>query len=74
MEYKANNEIYIEEEPLMTIEEVAAVLNVSSGTLYRWRKAGNHPLMNDMAIQLGPQIYRWRRADVDKWITGLLNH
>lgn len=74
MEYTMNNEIYIEDEPLMTIADVAAALSLSTATLYEWRTRGDHPLMNDKAIQLGAHSPRWRRSDVNDWIAGLLNH
>jgi len=51
-------------EDLMTTAEVADALRVSETTVKRWRarKYGPAPL------QLGPQIYRYLRADVLAWV------
>lgn len=50
--------------PLLTIDEVAALLNVPKQTLYRWRHAGKGP----PAIALEGRMLRWRPADVDGWL------
>lgn len=51
-------------EPLLTIKELAARLQVGVSTLYRWRSDGK-PL--PPAIRLGGAV-RWRPEDVDAWI------
>ena len=46
---------------LMTDKEVAAAMNVSRPTLWRWRKkVPNFP----QPIKIGPRAVRYRRADI----------
>jgi excisionase family DNA binding protein len=49
--------------PLLTIEEVAAVLRVPVDTLYYWRSTGYGP----QALKVGKYL-RWRPVDVEAWI------
>ena len=54
-------------EPLATLEEVAAYLNVPSRTLYAWRYRGEGP----SGFRIGRHVrYRW--ADVEIWIENRL--
>lgn len=50
--------------PLMTIDELAAYLNVRPATIRAWRLNGTGPT----AVRVGGSL-RWRQADVDAWIT-----
>lgn len=50
--------------PLMTIDELAAYLNVRPATIRAWRLNGTGPT----PIRVGGSL-RWRQADVDAWIT-----
>lgn len=49
---------------LISIAEVMSILDVSRPTLYRWIASGRFP----KAIALGPQVRRWLRSDVEKWV------
>ncbi|MBL8857578.1 MAG: helix-turn-helix domain-containing protein [Planctomycetes bacterium] len=48
---------------LLTIEDLAALLRVTTRTLRTWRHAGESPQGIEIAGAL-----RWRRADVDAWL------
>ena len=48
---------------LLTVEEVAARLRISPGSLYNLRYGSAAP----PAIRIGSRL-RWRRADVEAWI------
>ena len=50
--------------PLLTINEVAAVLGVSRQRLYAWRHEGKGP----PAIQLEGRLLRYRQTDLDTWL------
>ena len=49
--------------PLMTVNEVAKVLRVSTRSI--WRLVTHHKLV--MPIRIGGSI-RWRRSDIEAWI------
>lgn len=51
-------------ESLLTSAEVAAYLHVSEATLSRWRASNDGPTWINLS-----GIYRYRRADLDAWIT-----
>lgn len=51
--------------PVMTPEDVAAMLHINVRTLRRMRLAGELP----EPLQFGTRV-RWRRADIEKWIAG----
>ncbi len=51
------------DEKLLDINEVAAILAVSTRALWQWAADGKFP----QAIQLG-RLRRWRRADVEGWL------
>jgi len=51
-------------EPLLTPDEAAAILRVSTGTLAVWRCTQRYPLR---FIKIGRSV-RYRRADVDAFI------
>jgi excisionase family DNA binding protein len=53
---------------LMTIDEVAAYTQLSKNTLYKMRSKGHGP----RAARLGKHL-RYRRTDVDAWITAQLD-
>ena len=50
---------------IMTISEVAEYLRINKQTLYNWRTAGKGP----RGCSLGGGGVRYRRADVDDWLT-----
>lgn len=50
-------------DPLLTIDEVAAVLRVPVDTVYEWRRTRKGP----PAFKVGKHL-RWRNHDVDAWI------
>jgi excisionase family DNA binding protein len=52
---------------LLTTKDVAALLRVSRRTVSRLRARGELPA----PVRLGAGIFRWRRADVQKYITDL---
>lgn len=45
-------------------KQVAALLNVSLATLWRWSKAGDFP----RPVQLGPRSVGVLRSDLEAWI------
>lgn len=45
-------------------KQVAALLNISLATLWRWGQAGGFP----RPVQLGPRCVGFRKADIDAWI------
>jgi len=49
---------------LISIAEVKSMLGVSRPTLYRWIASGRFP----KAIALGPQVRRWLKSAVEKWL------
>jgi excisionase family DNA binding protein len=51
--------------PLLDVRQVAALLNCSTRHVYRLSDAGHMPA----PVKLGALI-RWRRADLDAWLTG----
>lgn len=51
--------------PLMTATDLAAYLQVSTGTVYNWRTKGVGPRGLDLH-----GYPRWRQADVDAWLEG----
>lgn len=50
--------------PLMTLDDVAVHLRVTTRTVQRRVAAGEFP----RPILVGPTSPRWRRADLDAWI------
>ena len=52
-------------EPLLTVRDVAARLDVSTMTIYRWRAAGRFPAP-DVAIGR----HRWLVSTIEGWIRG----
>jgi excisionase family DNA binding protein len=51
---------------LLTIDQLSTFLQVSVQTIYRWRTTGTGP----PGMKVGRHV-RYRRADVDKWLTTL---
>jgi len=49
-------------EPLLTAQEVAAILNVRTGRVYELVRSGALP-----AVHIGRQV-RFRKADLELWI------
>ena len=47
----------------LTVEEVAARLNTSVSSIWRWKRVGAFP----KAVKLGPGVTRWRLADLEAW-------
>ena len=50
---------------LMKCKEVQTTLTISKATIYRWMDAGTFP----RPIQLGPHMVRWKRSDINNWLT-----
>lgn len=50
-------------EKLLSVVELAELLNVPKGTVYKLNKSGTGP----KRIRVGRQV-RYRRADVDRWL------
>ena len=46
--------------------ELAAHLGVSIATLHKWAK--KRPNGMPPRIQLGPRVFMWKRADIEKWL------
>jgi len=51
-------------EQLLSVEDLAAFLNVQKSTLYQWRHAGTGP----PALKVGKHL-RYRPADVEAWLS-----
>ena len=51
-------------QPLLTLEDVAGVLQVAPRTVQRMVAVESFPA----PIQISPQRQRWRLADVDAWL------
>jgi excisionase family DNA binding protein len=49
--------------PLLTVEELAAELQVPVGTVRRWRRYGTGPV----GTRVGKHV-RYRRADIERWL------
>jgi len=49
---------------LMTINDVARLLNCSTRTVYRLNDAGRMP----RSVRLG-SLVRWNRSEIEQWIT-----
>jgi nitrogen PTS system EIIA component len=56
----------VEQPDIMTLEEVAQYLRVSERTIYDWAQKGDLP-----GGKIGT-VWRFRRADIDKWLDGKL--
>ena len=52
----------MENEQLMSVEQVAKYLQLNRSTIYDWAQKGKLP-----AINLG-QVWRFRRAELDAWL------
>jgi len=50
-------------EQLLTIEQLADVLQIPKQTLYRWRSEGSGP----RGMRVGRHV-RYRRTDVEAWL------
>jgi excisionase family DNA binding protein len=53
-----------EQEPLLTADEVAALLRVPRTTVYRLARQGSLPV-----VRVSSRGIRFLRHDVDRWIT-----
>ena len=52
-------------EPLLRIDQVAALIGIAEKTLFNWRADGRGPI----GYKLGPNgPVRYRRADIDEWL------
>jgi excisionase family DNA binding protein len=54
-------------DPLLSVDELAAWLNVPKQTIYTWRKSGTAP----PAYQLGRGL-RFQQSDVERWLADRL--
>lgn len=52
------------DDDFLTPNEVADRLRVSMSALRAWRREGIGP----KPVQFGPQVFRYRRGDVEAWI------
>jgi len=50
----------------LTVKQLAEVLQVPAGTIYRWRHEGDGP----RAVRLSGRHVRFRRADVEAFVDG----
>ena len=50
-------------EVYLTVEEVAQRFNVSTDSIYRWKREGDFP----KAVKLSPGTVRWRLTDIVDW-------
>lgn len=48
---------------LLSVEELAELLGVPVGTIYRWNHIGTGP----QAIKVGRHV-RYRQTDIDRWL------
>lgn len=48
---------------LLTVKDLAALLNVGKRTIWKWRDGHRLP----SPIKVG-RVVRWRRADIESWI------
>lgn len=55
-------------EPLLTAQELAALLNVPVATIYTWRYLGTGP----PGFRVGRHL-RYRQSDLERWITKQLD-
>lgn len=55
---------------LLTLREVCALARISLVTLYRLRSAGQGP----RHVTVGRRMVRFRRSDVERWLSGLRSH
>jgi excisionase family DNA binding protein len=60
---KTRGELLIDGGNLLSVDEVAAVLNVSKPSVYAWAKRGILP-----GIALGPQCLRFKPEVVRAWL------
>ncbi len=51
---------------LLDMARVAALLGTSKRTVIRYRDTGVLP----PAVKVGPRLVRWRRDDLEAWISG----
>jgi excisionase family DNA binding protein len=49
--------------PLLTVEELAELLQVPRATVYQWRSTGRGP----RGVRVGRHV-RYRRAEVERWL------
>ena len=55
------------EEQLLTTQDVAARLKVSTQTVRRWIKEGN-PERRLPAIRVGPRMWRVNPSELERWL------
>jgi prophage regulatory protein len=51
------------EKTYLTVNEVAARLNVSVSSVWRWKRDGAFP----SAVRVGTGSTRWRLSDIEAW-------
>lgn len=51
--------------PLLTSQELAKYLGLTEATIRNWQWAGQGPPF----VRLGNKVIRYRREDVEKWLT-----
>jgi excisionase family DNA binding protein len=57
---------HTDQDQLLTVEETAALLKVSTETLKEWRLAGEGE--GPKFMRLGHRTMRYRRSDIAKWM------
>ena len=55
-----------EQRPLLTVQEVAALLGCSISLVWRMRRRGQFP----EPMRVGTKWTRWKRVDVEAWLAG----
>jgi PTS system nitrogen regulatory IIA component len=50
------------DDPLMSVREIAAYLNVNISTIYMWSQKGQIP-----AMKIGT-MWRYRRSEIEDWL------
>ncbi len=59
---KKKSNAHVEQEPLMTLSDVASFLQVAERTVYLWAQRGMIP-----SFKLG-NVWRFKRTDLERWI------
>jgi PTS system nitrogen regulatory IIA component len=52
----------VTDDPLMSVREIAAYLNVNISTIYMWSQKGQIP-----AMKIGT-MWRYRRSEIEDWL------
>lgn len=58
-----------ETDPLLTERQAAEYINASPRSMQTWRRQGHGPRF----CRLGSRMIRYRRSDLDAWVSGDAN-